>query len=196
MKRNAPDGVTIDMGLCWRRQPTPARMPRARFVATDLEPAGRPPGLILQETSLQDAWEHCLSTPDREQGGLLLGNCFVDDDRVFAAAWRSLPAPSVRSTPVGLTFTHDSWAAMFEQIPPGEAIVGWYHSHPGLGVFLSERDLFIHRHFFELQWQVALVLDPSNREVGLFQWSGDAVAPADGYFVAPDLGPLRTGTGG
>jgi len=27
-------------------------------------------------------------------------------------------------------------------------IVGWYHSHPGFGIFLSEYDLFIHRNFF------------------------------------------------
>ena len=51
-------------------------------------------------------------------------------------------------------------------------IVGWYHSHPGFGVFLSEHDLFIQQNFFSNPQQVAWVYDPHTDEEGCFGWIG------------------------
>ena len=53
---------------------------------------------------------------------------------------------------------------------PDQRIVGWYHSHPGFGVFLSEHDLFIHRNFFSDPAQIAWVYDPHSDEEGCFAW--------------------------
>ncbi len=39
-------------------------------------------------------------------------------------------------------------------------IVGWWHSHPDLGCFLSITDLKTQQHFFPESYQVALVIDP------------------------------------
>jgi hypothetical protein len=52
-------------------------------------------------------------------------------------------------------------------------IVGWYHSHPGFGVFLSDHDTFIHNNFFSSPQQVAWVYDPHSDEEGCFGWDGD-----------------------
>jgi proteasome lid subunit RPN8/RPN11 len=49
-------------------------------------------------------------------------------------------------------------------------IVGWYHTHPGFGIFLSGMDQFIHQNFFIQLWHVALVLDPVARRSGFFCW--------------------------
>ncbi len=38
--------------------------------------------------------------------------------------------------------------------------MGWYHTHPDFGIFLSDRDRFIHEHFFSGPGQVAHVIDP------------------------------------
>ena len=43
----------------------------------------------------------------------------------------------------------------------GSALVGWFHSHTRSGIFLSDRDLELHRRYFPQKWQVALVLRPS-----------------------------------
>src|SRR5260370_28351362 len=51
-------------------------------------------------------------------------------------------------------------------------IVGWYRSHPGFGVFLSEHDLFIQENFFSGPHQVAWVYDPHTDEEGCFGWVG------------------------
>jgi proteasome lid subunit RPN8/RPN11 len=49
-------------------------------------------------------------------------------------------------------------------------MVGWYHTHPGFGIFLSGMDLFIHQNFFTQIWHVAYVLDPRARTSGFFCW--------------------------
>jgi len=72
-----------------------------------------------------------------------------------------------------VTFTQDAWETIYkvkDERYPEERIVGWYHSHPGFGVFLSEHDTFIHRNFFSSPDQVAWVYDPHTDEEGCFGW--------------------------
>ncbi len=59
---------------------------------------------------------------------------------------------------------------MKDQKYPNERIVGWYHSHPGFGVFLSDHDTFIHKNFFSSPGQVAWGFDPHSDEEGCFGW--------------------------
>jgi len=49
-----------------------------------------------------------------------------------------------------VTFTQDTWEHIYkvkDRDFPDARIVGWYHSHPGFGVFLSDHDTFIHKTF-------------------------------------------------
>ncbi len=45
--------------------------------------------------------------------------------------------------------------------------VGWFHTHPGHGIFMSHIDKTNHAQY-QLPWQVALVLDPSSGHYGFF----------------------------
>ena len=47
-------------------------------------------------------------------------------------------------------------------------IVGWWHTHPGLGCFLSDIDLKTQEFFFPESYQIALVIDPSSDEYKFF----------------------------
>ena len=49
-------------------------------------------------------------------------------------------------------------------------MLGWFHSHPGYGVFLSGMDMFIENNFFNLPYQVAYVVDPLSGKDGFFGW--------------------------
>ncbi|MHC5050070.1 MAG: hypothetical protein ACYTGK_05600, partial [Planctomycetota bacterium] len=72
-----------------------------------------------------------------------------------------------------LTFTHATWEHIHGEMDTkhqGKRILGWYHTHPGFGIFLSDRDLFIQKSFFNLPYQIALVYDPKSREHGVFTW--------------------------
>ena len=65
-------------------------------------------------------------------------------------------------------------------------MVGWYHTHPDWGVFLSGMDMFICDNFFNKKLDVAYVIDPCRGDRGMFQWTGDArhrVRRTGGFFV-------------
>jgi proteasome lid subunit RPN8/RPN11 len=77
-----------------------------------------------------------------------------------------------------VTFTQDTWEHVYkikDKEFPEARIVGWYHSHPGFGVFLSEHDTFIHRNFFSAHDQIAWVYDPHSDEEGCFGWVNDRI---------------------
>jgi proteasome lid subunit RPN8/RPN11 len=48
-------------------------------------------------------------------------------------------------------------------------IVGWYHSHPGQGLFLSQTDAETHMQFYQFSpYAVSLVVDPRSSEFGIW----------------------------
>ena len=48
-------------------------------------------------------------------------------------------------------------------------IIGWYHSHPGYGIFMSDTDIQTQSRFHQFSDNViALVLEPTTNEVGMF----------------------------
>jgi hypothetical protein len=65
-------------------------------------------------------------------------------------------------------------------------MVGWYHTHPDWGVFLSGLDMFICDNFFNKPLDVAYVIDPCRGDRGMFQWTGDPrerVRRTGGFYV-------------
>lgn len=133
---------------------------------------------VLQERAgavLTAIEAHAFSDTRTEVGGVLVGNLEEDGARVLAA----LPALKAVGGQTNVTFTHEVWEEVLDLIDrdhPGQQIVGWYHTHPGFGLFLSEYDMFIHRNFFTDPRMVALVIDPLAGELGWFGWDGDEVA--------------------
>ncbi len=74
---------------------------------------------------------------------------------------------------------------------PDERIVGWYHSHPGFGVFLSEHDTFIHKNFFSSPQQVAWVYDPHSDEEGCFGWKSGELERVAQFVIVDGRGGQR-----
>jgi len=65
-------------------------------------------------------------------------------------------------------------------------------THPGVGIFLSDYDTFIHRNFFPAAWQVALVIDPLSDESGFFVWEDNEIIPRKQYNVfSPLVAPAK-----
>jgi len=90
-----------------------------------------------------------------------------------------------------VTFTQDAWETIYkvkDEKYPEERIVGWYHSHPGFGVFLSEHDTFIHRNFFSSPDQVAWVYDPHTDEEGCFGWVDGDIHRISNFSIADNNG--------
>jgi proteasome lid subunit RPN8/RPN11 len=117
---------------------------------------------------------HANSNTDVELGGVLLGWQARDDQgRPFVQIVDSLRAEHYEATRGSFKFTHETWSEITrrrQQLHPELQLVGWYHTHPGWGVFLSEMDRFICDHFFAAAEDVALVIDPRQQTRGWFQW--------------------------
>ena len=123
---------------------------------------------------LRDIEKHCYSTLDYEVGGMLFGKLTASATQING----HVPALKASKDVVTLTFTHDVWEAILkegEEKFPGQQIVGWYHTHPSFGIFLSDYDKFIQTQFFSQKGQVALVVDPVAGKLGWFETNGDDV---------------------
>jgi proteasome lid subunit RPN8/RPN11 len=116
---------------------------------------------------------HAGSDLDNEVGGWLVGKWCFDkrSGEEFIVVESILNAPFVHHGGTFLTFTQDSQVAMYESMLeryPGRELVGWYHTHPRMGIFLSQYDTWLHQHFFPKSYQVALVIEPHSSTGGFF----------------------------
>ena len=128
---------------------------------------------------------------DAEICGVLLGGQLNDCTLVDAC----IAGEKAAQGAAHVTFTQDTWEHIYsikDRDYPDKKIVGWYHSHPGFGVFLSHHDTFIHENFFSATHQVAWVFDPHSDEEGCFGWSGGKVRRLQRFEVStaiPDAPP-------
>ncbi len=159
-------------------------------VATVGQPSDRDPPVFVELDAILDAEDHALSDTRVELGGVLLGGHFQDSDgKPFVFVTDALRARHYEATKGSFKFTHDTWQEITRQregYDPGTRIVGWYHTHPGWGVFLSGMDLFICEHFFNRPLDLALVIDPCRGERAFFQWSDATprqVQQSSGYYL-------------
>lgn len=116
---------------------------------------------------------HAGSDLENEVGGWLVGSWREDPDtsEKFIVIEAVLPAYHTVHGSAYLTFTQESQVAMYDEMDeryPDSELVGWYHTHPRMGVFLSKYDIWLHNHFFPNPWQVALVVEPYSRTAGFF----------------------------
>lgn len=176
------------------REPRRLRRPDRdrRFAVIAYEVPGPADLPIFLDRRPADAVErHALSDTNVELGGILLGKECIDDETGTPFVWvtESLQAKHYENTHASFTYTHESWEEITrerDRLHPDLDIVGWYHTHPDFGIFLSGMDLFIHQHFFAQPLQVALVVDPIRQTRGFFQWRNDRLDQVGGYFLTAD----------
>jgi proteasome lid subunit RPN8/RPN11 len=149
---------------------------------------------IFLDRRTADAIErHALRDTSVELGGILLGKECIDSQTgaPFVLVTESLEAKHYENTQASFTYTHDSWEEITrerDRLHPALDIVGWYHTHPDFGVFLSSHDIFIHQHFFAQPLQVAYVVDPIRQDRGFFQWRSGTLAQVGGFFLVAGRG--------
>lgn len=132
--------------------------------------------ILLAEEAFDAIVSHGAKDPGHEVGGVLVGELLADSGGPYVRVDATIEALHADEKGAELTFTHATWDHVNKEMDSRFAhkrIVGWYHTHPGFGVFLSDRDGFIHRSFFGEPFQIAFVYDPKRREHGVFAWRED-----------------------
>jgi proteasome lid subunit RPN8/RPN11 len=131
---------------------------------------------------------HSQKSHSIELGGFLLG--FTQEFKGITSIYVTgmIEAEDTVATRASITFTHETWNKFNMQkqtVHPDKKTLGWYHTHPGYGVFLSKKDLFIHQNFFRNRNDLALVVDPTQRSIekgwGFFQWKGHEIIKCPGF---------------
>lgn len=135
-----------------------------------------PTGEVFVQVELTTAryiHKYCYSDTSQELAGVLLGNYSEKDGQCLVFIEAAVEALYTEAKRGSVTFTHKSWDyinKIREDKYPHHKVVGWFHTHPGFGIFLSGYDKFIHQNFFNLPFQVAYVVDPLAGKHGFFGW--------------------------
>lgn len=129
--------------------------------------------ILLRRAAWEGLQNHLRRDLRVEQGGLLMGQVFHDvpHGSYLILIERAIEAQAGVETAVRFEYTSATWEALMPQLqelPSDWTIVGSYHSHPDLGVFLSSTDLETQEGIFAQDWQIALVVDPVRNEAGFF----------------------------
>jgi proteasome lid subunit RPN8/RPN11 len=139
--------------------------------------------------------QHCRSSMKAEVCGVLIG---TEEDGMTTVQACIAGASAVQAG-THVTFTQDTWEHIYkvkDREYPELRIVGWYHSHPGFGVFLSDHDTFIHQNFFLSPQQVAWVYDPHSEEEGCFAWIGKRLERLSKFSLLDEKGGEEAGETG
>lgn len=184
-------------------EPASAPVDRSALDISRIEPDGQPvrllthlsgarePGfaVVIQRSVLNSIHAHGQSDTSVEICGVLVGNLHHDRISPYLLISAHIPGDKATSKQTQVTFTAETWNAIQTQMERnyvGQKIVGWYHTHPGFGVFLSGMDLFIQDNFFNLPWQVAWVYDPIAQIDGAFVWKAGKCERTD-FLVEEDV---------
>ena len=114
-----------------------------------------------------------------ETGGFLMGQVGRDigRNRWHLYVDQAEPVAPTDADPTHFTFSwRDVERVRSLREKTGRALIGWYHTHPDLGVFLSRTDVEkTHNRLFNDPFQIALVLDPIRGTAAYFCRDGAAV---------------------
>lgn len=126
-----------------------------------------------------------------ESGGMLIGSVIEEFGKTNVIIKGFVEAKFCEATPTTLKFTHETWDYVHKEIDKkfkNQKIVGWIHTHPDFGIFLSEYDKFIHENFFSDDNQIAYVVDPIQGIEGFYFWINGKIEKCKGFYIYDKTG--------
>jgi 26S proteasome regulatory subunit N11 len=129
--------------------------------------------LYISKLAEEKLRNHALSriSPPTEVMGFLLGTIYRHQDKEYVLV-RDVVTTDLDASLVSVKFDRQGFEKLFESLDDSGfdyLIVGWYHSHPGHGCFLSQTDIDTQVSMFNRPFHSALVIDPINMEIETFE---------------------------
>jgi proteasome lid subunit RPN8/RPN11 len=186
--------MAISIKVKGEKLPEPVELPPpGERRGTVLKSRGQPlPDLrvYIRDHVLAAMHKRAQDAGDYEVGGFYLGGLHRYEGRRYVDITVQVPALKAESARAQLTFSNEAQKALHEAIEKqhdNELVLGWYHTHPGYGVFLSGYDMFIQKNFYAREYHTAIVIDPHaggpTRDIGVFVWENDQVSRPYGLIV-------------
>ena len=153
--------------------------------------------VYIRRDTLRVIYEHVLQglKGNQEVAGVLVGKYLLDKDKKvkFIELVHALQARAGQSSSIDVSIPSEEWFRLIDKVNNSAkykgvyTISGWYHSHPGLSLFLSQTDIIN-----QLGYQVvnpkaiALVFDHTkiiskDPPVALFQLNNPLYGASTGY---------------
>jgi proteasome lid subunit RPN8/RPN11 len=121
--------------------------------------------VYFRKPALDSALAHAKSGAQQgnETLGLLVGRFCRSRGRPWVLVEGYATARNA-SSPVSVRFSESSFgelsSRLFAAVGARQVVVGWLHSHPGLGCFLSHTDISTQQRYFDHPQSIAAVVDP------------------------------------
>ncbi|HLX62916.1 MAG TPA: hypothetical protein VKX17_16700 [Planctomycetota bacterium] len=152
--------------------------------------------VFFAEAAYDQMKKHTATTNEVELCGVLIGDVYHDSLGFFLKIDAVIEGKDSNNYGAQVTFTHQTWEhinSIKDKQYPNQRIVGWYHTHPGFGVFLSGMDMFIQENTFNHPYQVAVVVETKQNIEGCFAWVDGKSVPLSRYWVGEREIKLATG---
>lgn len=162
--------------------------------------AGPFPRLVFREEVMGQIDQFARTRPNGEHGGFLIGRKrnlkSLEEYEILVERFVPIPQRDEASRLVISAEHWDTVSQALEKAGGNEKIVGWVHTHPGFGVFLSSFDKDQHERFFPEPWQVAYVIDTHSQNRAAYHMVNHEWHQLEGYYILRQLAEDEIGVTG
>jgi len=162
-----------------------SEVPRENFPGGDVVPGEEELRVSIDKRAYAEILSHAKEEADVEICGVLIGKLKEDKHGRWLHLQHTIRGEGAKQQGAQVTFTHEAWNhinKVWDREFPQLGIVGWYHTHPGFDIFLSDMDKFIHKSYFDNPHQVAYVYDPHQGTEGFFRRVKDDIVLMDRFW--------------
>lgn len=144
--------------------------------------------VYIDEEVLKGIYDHAVQYGEKEAIGKLIGKPYTYSRQGYRYVdiWGYVPVSSI-STSVSVRYSPEAAEHLGEDLLVNydeDMVVGWYHSHPHMGCFFSQRDIETQLTNYPEWYHCALVVDPYNKECALkFFQIEDQYLIEIGYYI-------------
>jgi len=129
--------------------------------------------VYIEKECLIKAVKHCIESLPNEAIGFLVGTPYIWKGKIYSYVNGAI-AGRAKSTSVHVEFDDNALGDVVKEFKKlynssKYMLIGWYHSHPSYGCFMSSTDINSHKNSFREEYHIALVIDPVKKKASLFK---------------------------
>jgi proteasome lid subunit RPN8/RPN11 len=137
--------------------------------------------VVLPQAVFDEMMLHLEGDCTIERIGILTGRPYTKSPsgQLLVCVDAAISVDDIHATDIRVAIQKSAWKDVWARLPVTieSRIVGWYHSHPDHGVFLSATDRATQSSWFAQEWKVAIVVDPVRGEYQAFTGASGTPTP-------------------
>jgi proteasome lid subunit RPN8/RPN11 len=137
--------------------------------------------VILPHAVFDQMMLHLRGDRTTERIGILTGRPYTksSNGQLLLCVDDAISVDDIHATDIRVAIQKSAWKDVWTRLSltVESRIVGWYHSHPDHGVFLSATDRATQSLWFAQEWKVAIVVDPVRGEYQAFTGASGTPTP-------------------